>query len=335
MKVRFSVLVPTHNRRILVRETIDSVLRQTFPDYELFVIDDGSTDGTMDLLKGYGARINVIQQRNQGPEVARNAAAARAQGEYLALLDSDDMFVPSALGIYDQVIRAFHSPPVVIGSALRFENGQPVPAGPSPSCEVQAVTFRDYISKTTSLSSTSSVIVLKKSVFDEVGGLRNSTALTFHNDDFYLVLKTGTYGPCVAVHRPHTILYRAHSENSVKNVRVITDALLDTARSERRGEFPGGKQRRRDRYAIIGGRCASWVINGCWKAGQRREALRLLFGTAPMVAAASWRKFWGLLRPRPQPVTLSRFASLADANTPPGKADPNLPQRLQGFGSQT
>ena len=313
MKVRFSVLVPTFNRRALVSETIDSVLRQTFPDYELFVIDDGSTDGTIDLLKSYGSRINVMQQRNQGPEVARNAAAARAQGEYLALLDSDDMFFPSALGIYDRVIRAFASPPVLIGSALRYEHGQPVPADPGPSCDVEAVKFKDYISKTTSLSSSSSVIVLKKSVFDEVRGLRNSTARTFHNDDFNLVLKTGTYGPCAAVRRPHTVLYRAHSENSVKDVRVIADALLDTARSERRGEFPGGKKRRRDRYAVIGGRAASWIINGCWKAGERRVALRLLCGTAPMVAVASWRKFRGLLRPRPQTVTLSRLASLSGA----------------------
>jgi glycosyltransferase involved in cell wall biosynthesis len=329
MNVRFSVLVPTYNRRILVRETIDSVLRQTFPDYELFVIDDGSTDGTMDLLNGYGPRINVIQQRNRGPEVARNAAAARAEGEYLALLDSDDMFFPSTLGIYDQVIRAFNSPPVVIGKALRYDNSQPVPADPEPSCDVEAVKFKDYISKTTSVSSSSSVIVLKKSVFDEIGGLRNSTPLTFHNDDFNLVLKTGTYGPCVAVHKPHTVLYRSHLDNSMKNIRVIANALLDTARSERRGEFPGGKSRRRDRYAVIGGRSASWAINGCWKAGRHAEAVRLLFGTAPMVAVASWRKFWGLLRPRPQAVTLSRFASLSETNGAPGKTLPEAAKALR------
>ncbi len=333
MKVRFSVLVPTYNRRILVRETIDSVLRQTFPSYELFVIDDGSTDGTMALLKSYGTRINVIQQRNQGPEVARNAAAARAQGEYLALLDSDDMFFPSTLEIYDQLIRAFDSPPVLIGSALRFENGRPVPEDPGPSCNVEAVKFKDYISKTTSLSSSSSVMVLKKSVFDEAGGLRNSTPLTFYNDDFNLVLKTGTYGPCVAVRKPHTVLYRNHSGNSVKNVRAIADALLAAACAERRGEFPGGRERRRDRYAVIGGRSASWIVNGCWKAGERGIALRLLLGTAPMVAIACWRKFWGLLRTRPQTVTLSRFASPSRAAAPPGKL--TYSRDLQGFGNQT
>src|ERR1051326_5177650 len=98
---RFSVIIPTYNRKRLVLQAIDSIMAQTFKDYEVFIIDDGSTDGTQDALRGYLDRIHFLQQSNldrihflqqsnQGPEVARNLGARKANGEYLALLDSDD-----------------------------------------------------------------------------------------------------------------------------------------------------------------------------------------------------------------------------------------------------
>ena len=95
---RFSVLIPTYNREMHVRQAIDSVLSQTFKNYELFVIDDGSTDGTTQVLQSYGTRIRSLRQQNQGPEVARNNAASQVSGEYLAFLDSDDLFMPCARG---------------------------------------------------------------------------------------------------------------------------------------------------------------------------------------------------------------------------------------------
>src|SRR5277367_6182950 len=91
MKARFSVLVPAYNMEKLIGATIDSVLSQSFADYELIVIDDGSTDKTRDVLEGYGTRIKVIYQANQGPEAARSQGSAVARGEYLVLLDHDDL----------------------------------------------------------------------------------------------------------------------------------------------------------------------------------------------------------------------------------------------------
>jgi hypothetical protein len=58
------------------------------------------------------------------------------------------------------------------------------------------------------------------------------------------------------------------------------------ARSERRGEYPGGRERRWDRYVLIGGAASSWAVRHCWREGERKEALRLLYETAPMVLAA-------------------------------------------------
>jgi glycosyltransferase involved in cell wall biosynthesis len=308
MKVRFSILVPTYNRRDLVRETIDSVLCQTFPDFELFLTDDGSTDGTIDLLRAYGSPIKVLQQRNRGPEVARNAAAAQAHGEYLVMLDSDDLLFPVALEVYDQVIRAF-DPAVVLGSVFRFHDGQPLPRETETTGQIAALKFRDYASKTVPLPACISMIVLKKAVFDAVGGMRNSTPLNFHNDDFNLLLKTSTYGPCIAVQRPYTVAYRLHGENSVRNIRLIAEGLLNTARTERRGEYPGGASRLWDRYATIGGQTASWACSYCWPAGERKLALRLLCKTWPMVAAAMGRKLMRRVQPPPEVLRLPGIVS--------------------------
>src|ERR1700720_4926329 len=124
VKHRFSVLMPVYNREKYVGQAIDSVLAQTFKDYEIFAIDDGSTDLSAAVLVSYGTRIKLLQQPNQGPEVARNKAAALAHGEYLVFLDSDDFFFPFALATIDRVIRCFDSPPLVLGSVVFFQNGE-------------------------------------------------------------------------------------------------------------------------------------------------------------------------------------------------------------------
>jgi glycosyltransferase involved in cell wall biosynthesis len=95
---KVSVVIPTYNRQRLVQGTIDSVLRQTFRDVELIVIDDGSTDDTRRVLQDrYGARIRYIYQENQGESAARNHGIALACGEYVAFVDSDDLWHPQKL----------------------------------------------------------------------------------------------------------------------------------------------------------------------------------------------------------------------------------------------
>ena len=106
--------------------------------------------------------------------------------------------------------------------------------------------------------------------------MRNSTPQTFYGDDTNLLLKVGTYGPCVVIDQPYTSAYRQHGKNSSKDVKAIADAILQLARTERRGGFSGGKERRCDRYTYIGGRAASWAINYCWRGGQRILALEAL-----------------------------------------------------------
>lgn len=92
-----SVIVPTYNGEVFVRETLDSVLAQDYAPLELIVCDDGSSDGTMAILAGYEDRIRLIRQQNQGVAAARNNAALVARGEFLAFLDHDDVWESNLL----------------------------------------------------------------------------------------------------------------------------------------------------------------------------------------------------------------------------------------------
>ncbi|MHB1317413.1 MAG: glycosyltransferase family 2 protein [Anaerolineae bacterium] len=93
-----SVIIPTYNRREYVCEAIDSALAQTYPNVETIVVDDGSTDGTPEVLRTYGDRIIHLYKQNEGTAAAaRNFAIMHARGDYIALLDSDDLWLPDKL----------------------------------------------------------------------------------------------------------------------------------------------------------------------------------------------------------------------------------------------
>lgn len=95
--IQFSVIIPTYNRADFLREAIESVLAQTFTDFELIVVDDGSTDGTQELAASYKGMVRYIRQTNKGPSAARNNGIKNALGRYIAFLDSDDIWLPEML----------------------------------------------------------------------------------------------------------------------------------------------------------------------------------------------------------------------------------------------
>ncbi len=110
-----TVVIPTYNRSHFVTKAIDSVLSQTFTDYEIIVVDDGSTDETKENLKGYGKKIRYIYQDNSGVSAARNTGIKSAHGEWLAFLDSDDEWRVDYL--YQQIKRASDFPNITMQTA--------------------------------------------------------------------------------------------------------------------------------------------------------------------------------------------------------------------------
>ncbi|MCF7865355.1 MAG: glycosyltransferase family 2 protein [Candidatus Pacebacteria bacterium] len=94
-----SVIIPVYNCASYIKEAIDSVLRQQYSQLEILVVDDGSTDGTLKVLKEYGDQIVIIEQENKGPSSARNAGIKRAKGEIIGFVDSDDMWTSNHLEV--------------------------------------------------------------------------------------------------------------------------------------------------------------------------------------------------------------------------------------------
>ncbi len=94
-----SVIIPTYNRAETVRRAVDSVLAQTFRDFELIVVDDGSTDNTPQVLEAYGRKVIPVRQERAGVSAARNRGIARSSGALLAFLDSDDAWKPEKLAV--------------------------------------------------------------------------------------------------------------------------------------------------------------------------------------------------------------------------------------------
>ena len=120
-----SVLVPAYNAAATIGETIESVFRQTYVNLELIVVNDGSTDGTANVLASFGDRVRVIHQVNGGLASARNAGCRAARGKFIALLDADDRCVPHRIAVQMEVMRKFSDAALCCSEFSAFDtNGQ-------------------------------------------------------------------------------------------------------------------------------------------------------------------------------------------------------------------
>src|SRR5580692_1260134 len=123
MNPKVSVVIPTYNRATKVPVGIKSVLAQTFSDLEVIVVDDGSSDGTGQILSDiFGDRIRYIAQPNQGASVARNRGVEEARGEWVAFLDSDDIWEKDKLEWQFKALEQFSPQCAGCYTDVRFFN---------------------------------------------------------------------------------------------------------------------------------------------------------------------------------------------------------------------
>jgi glycosyltransferase involved in cell wall biosynthesis len=115
-----TVIIGAYNAERYLGEAIESVLAQTYPDVELIVVDDGSTDRTGEIAESYGDRVRCIRQANGGMAASRNRAIPEARGDYLAFLDADDRFPPDKLASQLAVFEAGPELDVVYGHVTEF-----------------------------------------------------------------------------------------------------------------------------------------------------------------------------------------------------------------------
>lgn len=94
---KISIITPVYNRGVLIKETIDSILDQSYPNLEYIVVNDGSTDDSLKVIRKYGNKLKVINQENQGETTAVNRGLKMATGEIIGIINSDDLLLPHAL----------------------------------------------------------------------------------------------------------------------------------------------------------------------------------------------------------------------------------------------
>lgn len=221
---RFSVVICTYQRRDLVLEALDTVFGQAERDFEVLVVDDGSTDGTAEALAGYPRPLRLLRQENRGPSAARNLGAAEARGTWLAFLDSDDGWEPQ----YLQRARAFlESQPDVglLAPGMRII----APDGARTERCVFKKSPTPYYSTEGLLSGDIGTIitpVIRRDRFLAAGGF-DASLRSAEDCDLWLRLSFLTRLAHLA---EPLLLYRSHPQNLSRNVRLNAEcwlALLD------------------------------------------------------------------------------------------------------------
>ncbi|MEO1323978.1 MAG: glycosyltransferase family A protein [Pseudomonadota bacterium] len=178
-----SVVMPVYNTAKYVEAAIDSVLGQSLRNFELLIIDDEGTDNSIDLCRAYGdPRIRIIAQKNRGLAGARNTGIREAKGQFIALLDSDDLWEPTKLE--NHVAHLRRSPNIGVSfaaSTLIDDDGNPLRIVQRP--KLRGVTPQDVFLRNPVGNGSSPVI--RRSVFDDIAFLnRDRDELDFFDGDF-------------------------------------------------------------------------------------------------------------------------------------------------------
>ena len=218
--------MPAHNRAGYIAEAIDSVLSQDYPNKELIVVDDGSTDETVEIIKSYGDQVRLLQQNNLGPAAARNAGISLAQGQYIAFLDSDDLWLPGKLTVQVAYLEAHPEVSLVhvdIFYWFRDSDGKfSMPVVPDPPINPMDGTYEIKLDEQESgwvyhhllfrpvLSTITAM--LRRSLLDEVGLFDVSLK---RGEDYDLWFRASRVTPIHKLVFPGA-LYRHHGDNSAK-----------------------------------------------------------------------------------------------------------------------
>ena len=212
---KVSVVMPAYNAMRFLPQTVASVLSQTRQDFELIVVDDGSSDGTDAFVwQQPDVRIRLVKQTNQGLAAARNAGIAASRGEYIALLDADDLWEPTKLE--EQLARITNRPEVgLVHTAIRYINE----TGDEINRVLKVVGDGDVWTKVVVHNPVrcGSTPLIRRECFETVGMF--DPALRF-SEDWEMWIRIARRYHFATVDKPLT-LYRQHGANMTKSYRTI------------------------------------------------------------------------------------------------------------------
>lgn len=262
MKPLVSAIIPNYNYAQYVAEAVESALDQTYESLEVIVVDDGSKDGSLEVLEKFGDRIKVITKQNAGVSAARNTGVAASSGEYVAFLDADDAWLPEKiekqLELFTTVtsVGMVHTGVVEVdesGARLRDDTN-----GMEGSVSGELLLFERPV-----ILGGGSGIVVSRKAFEEAGGFDTRLSTSADWDFFYRIASRFSVGFV-----PDALLrYRIHGTNMHGNIAAMEhDMLLSYDKA-----FADGPQADKRRCY---GNLHKVLAGSYYRAGQYRDFIR-------------------------------------------------------------
>ena len=261
-KPEVSVILPTYNRGWVLREAIDSVLAQDFKDFELIVVDDGSTDNTGPILDSYNQDLIVLRQSNRGVSAARNRGIAAAEGRLIAFLDSDDLWLPRKLS--SQVDFFNSNPTAVINQTeeIWIRNGVRV----NPKTRHHKFSGMIFERSLALCLVSPSAVMIKKNLFSKVGVFDESLPAC---EDYDLWLRISCQYPVHLIDTPLIMKRGGHADQLSKAPGLDKFRIQALKKIIESGQLEPDSYRAAVR--TLQEKCAIFAA-GCRKRGKDAEA---------------------------------------------------------------
>ncbi len=199
----FSVIIPLYNKAPYVQKTVGSVLAQTFGDYELIIIDNGSTDGSSEIVAGFtDPRIRIVRlEKNVGVSNARNKGVELSTASYITFLDADDWWEPTFLEEMAGLIGRHPSAGIYGTSYYIVKNGKKriAPIGVEETFIEGEINYCQVYAKTLCMPLTSITVAIPRAIFDETGGFKPNLKM---GEDFDLWIRIALKHKVVFLNKP-------------------------------------------------------------------------------------------------------------------------------------
>ncbi len=259
---RVSVIIPTYNRAWTLRAAVDSVLAQTYRDFELIVVDDGSTDDTAEILQPYGPDITVIRQANAGVSAARNTGIRAAKGAFIAFLDSDDRWLADKLGVQVGFFASHPEAVICQTEETWIRNGKRV----NPKKVHQKPSGRIFKVSLALCLVSPSAVMLRKSLFDEIGGFDENLPAC---EDYDLWLRVSARYPVYLVQPPLIIKNGGHADQLSRMPGLDRYRIKAIEKILASGELSADRRKAAIEMLL---KKAAIYAGGCRKRGKNKEA---------------------------------------------------------------
>ena len=235
IKHAFSIVIPLYNKEAFVARCIDSVLAQSKEEFELIVVNDGSTDQSLSIVSAYrDSRLKIVSQKNKGPGPARNRGVIESSGDWIAFIDADDIWASDHLEELERLINGFDDAGIVSTRSTEIRVGKTLPRE-KKNAEWNSKRV-DYLRQEGLESGriNSSSAAVSRAVFDKVGYFR---PLCIGEDEEFWVRVCLAY-PCAVSNNPTSFYYRGTGgitersweqqidrHNTIKSIRDISPAV--------------------------------------------------------------------------------------------------------------